>query len=330
MRLRRLGSRYRPGAAPRDLTGWNEKDYHGGNYGIQILDPTTRKARTPTGNYTDGSGYNWNYYKFLADDEVMIGKLGIDATYGAQIEYLVVAGGGGGGSHAGGGGGGFLTGTLAVRAFERLVIKVGAGGTGATASHTPGSSGSDSKLGSITAHGGGGGGGGYPATASGAGGPPFGGGSGGGGNGKYQVSGDPPNSITFGATGVAGQGNRGGHGNSATGNPDDIAGGGGGGANAVGGDASSTGGTPGTGGEGITSSITGVGLVYGSGGGGEVAKTGGVGGAGGTNAGRGFGGSTGNATSGVANYGGGGGGGSSISSQANGGSGVVIFRVRMS
>jgi hypothetical protein len=80
-----------------------------------------------------------------------------------SVEYLVVAGGGGAGNgydNAGGGGGGagmVLTGNIAVTPGSSYTVTVGAGGAGGadTRTNNPGSSGSNSVFGSITALGGG-------------------------------------------------------------------------------------------------------------------------------------------------------------------------------
>ena len=109
--------------------------------------------------------------------------------------------------------------------------------------------------------------------------------------------------------------------------------GGGGGATEAGGDTVKATRTPGKGGEGLKSSITGTSVVYGSGGGGGAGLTearsdlgAGIGAKGGTGAGNG------NATpetdgsSANANQGGGGGGGGCRSNGGDGGSGIVVFR----
>ena len=241
-----------------------------------------------------------------------------------NIEYLIVGGGGSAGisggfsPSGGGGGGGVLTNTTTI-ANANTPIVVGQGGvpvfTGvfSTSSAT---NGGDSSLGGITATGGGAGGsshvvntiGGVAAPIYGAG---LDGGSGGGGaRGAGTTAGGQP---------TAGQGNAGGGGI----NPNS---GGGGGATAAGADAAGS--TPGAGGEGLSSSISGTSQVYGSGGGGAhrsfLTLV-----PGGTNAGNGGlpGGLGGN---GIDGFGGGAGGtgnaGSSIITGANGGSGVVIIR----
>jgi hypothetical protein len=80
-----------------------------------------------------------------------------------RVEYLVVAGGGGAGNgydNAGGGGGGagmVLTGNLVVTPGQSYTVTVGGGGGGGadTRTNNPGSPGSNSVFGSITALGGG-------------------------------------------------------------------------------------------------------------------------------------------------------------------------------
>ena len=241
-----------------------------------------------------------------------------------NVEYLIVAGGGSGGisgpfSPSGGGGGGeVIEGSVNLSDIPYNIV-VGDGGvpvfTGVFGTSNA-TNGGDSSLGGITATGGGAGGsshvvntiGGVAAPIYGAG---LDGGSGGGGaRGAGTTAGGQP---------TAGQGNAGGGGI----NPNS---GGGGGATAAGADAAGS--TPGAGGEGLSSSISGTSQVYGSGGGGAhrsfLTLV-----PGGTNAGNGGlpGGLGGN---GIDGFGGGAGGtgnaGSSIITGANGGSGVVIIR----
>ena len=226
------------------------------------------------------------------------------------VEVLVVAGGGGGGTQRGGGGG--AGGMLASSSFQitpsaTYSVTVGAGG----ASDTNGNS---STFSNITAVGGGKGG--YGISGS----PNCNGGNGGSGGGAAECW--PLASGTTG-TGIGGQGNDGGA-NYVGGEP--YNGGGGGGAGDVGVDNT---GTLANGGDGLTSSITGVATYYAGGGGcGGYGSpgTGGIGGEGG-----GGNGTVGNSVSavgasGTPYTGGGGGGGGNGGAGGPGGSGVVIVR----
>jgi len=243
----------------------------------------------------------------------------IDNPVAYPITYLIVAGGGGGPGYTSGGGGagGLLSNNVTINPGTIYTVTVGAGGAGGVAgnSYLP-TSGANSVFSgtgtTITAIGGGYGGGG-PIARNGAA-----GGSGGGG---------PPNngtSYTFGE-GTAGQGNRGGTG----GGPSRFPGAGGGGAGAVGNNAVDI--SPGNGGIGVQSSITGTATYYaGGGGGGNYCSGGGAssGGLGGGGAGalwNNYGG-----TSGTANTGGGGGGGANSCGDiplpgGSGGSGIIIL-----
>ena len=213
---------------------------------------------------------------------------------GPTATYLVVAGGGGAGNYAGGGGGagGFLTGTSSLTLGVTYTVTVGSGGTHGSSSQ--GSNGNDSiisgtGLTTIDSVGGGGGGGGNGVASNG-----LNGGSGGGAGGTTNGG--------SGGSATTGQGNAGGS--------SVLTVGGGGGAGAVGGNGTLLN-TPGNGGVGLQSSITGTSTYYAGGGGGGSGTyygTGGLGG-GGTNG-----------SNGTANTGGGGGGDS-----GNGGSGVVII-----
>ena len=273
------------------------------------------------------------------------GMITMTATPPPSVEYLVVAGGGsGGGSVAGGGGaGGLLTGTLPIAVFA-YTVTVGAGGT-APVQQTIGNNGSDSGFGPITSTGGGGGASyraasySYITTAASS------GGSGGGGT-SYsdQAVGSP---IT-GASGTTGQGYAGGSATFRYPSGLQPGGGGGGGAGAQGGSYiwNTTGFVAnygGTGGAGLTSSITGISYYYAGGGGGAsyIGGNGGLGGGGGSTGSNGIGsGGTGGTVSGGAggtggtkggdggtNTGGGGGGGwgGTGNGGGGGGSGVVII-----
>jgi hypothetical protein len=208
------------------------------------------------------------------------------------VEYLVVAGGGSTGSYSGGGAGGLLTGLDPVPNGQTLLVTVGGGGAAG------GGNGSNSVFGAVTANGGG-----AASTA-------------GSGNGAF--NGDR------GVQGTFGQGNAGGNSFYA---PTYYIGSGGGGAGTQGLPSVST---PGTGGAGIASDISGTRTAYAGGGSGGQAYSGDyilAGGVGG-------GGANGNSTnsytaqSGAANTGGGAGG-TSFSPGAGagnpaGGSGIVI------
>lgn len=283
-----------------------------------------------------------------------------------DIEYLVVAGGGGGGSRnygGGGGAGGLLSSSLSSQSSgNTLTITVGAGGGGAT--NGQGSDGNDSSLAgtgftTITSVGGGGGGG------STSGGSTLANGRDGGSGGGVRVWSVPTPWIP--GDGTAGQGNDGGHGDTANSNygtSPNVAfvtanylskswGSGGGGAGTVGINCHwmTNQAEPGRGGAGLQSSITGTATYYAGGGGGGQNANNGSGTAGYgpyttangytrlgcTEGGLGGGGAGGKgfytpyytAIAGTANLGGGGGGGSHSngSSGASGGSGVVILRV---
>jgi len=215
-------------------------------------------------------------------------------SYTADV--LVVAGGGAG-DGGGGGAGGYITTTPSFAVGKTYTITVGAGGTG------QGGNGGNSRINGVS----------YDGTAI-------------GGGGGYRVGGSgggawEPNSV--GGAGTSGQGFAGGNAGGAVGNYG--AGGGGGGASQVG--VSGSGTTPGTGGNGLASSITGSSVYYGGGGGGGSpdnryprTTAGGLGG-GGTSY-------YASADAGTPNTGGGGGSAyPPLGIYANGGSGVVILRI---
>ena len=230
-----------------------------------------------------------------------------NSTPGYISTYLVVAGGGGGGTgtggSGGGGAGGLLTGTLSIITGTTYSVTVGLGGAA-------GSNGANSVFATQTAIGGGSGGA--------AGGNGNAGGSGGGGGGNNA-------STNTGGAGTLGQGYYGGNSFLAANN----GAGGGGGASVNGGDGYTTPSVipqvaSGTGGAGVSSSITGSAVTYaGGGGGGQTAAgaTAGAGGAGGGGAGGNAGG-----TAGTDGFGGGGGG-CNTGTAGKGGNGVVILSV---
>jgi hypothetical protein len=241
------------------------------------------------------------------------------------VDVLVVSGGGSGGAGYGGGGGGGAVKYFTDQSISgATAITVGAGGAAVStaAGKEVGKPGESSRFGLLIA-----------TSSSSANGPnSFGGGGGGGGSGGG-AGGNLGTTPLPGGTAVSGMGNNGGNSRGNNVNFSNICGGGGGGAGAVGG----FGGTlnsnrGGTGGVGVSNSITGVAVFYGGGGGGGVTFNGTAGGAGGN--GGGGAGSKGDvtATSATANTGGGGGGfGSSNGGASNnlsgaGGSGIVIVR----
>ncbi len=214
-----------------------------------------------------------------------------------SIEYLVVGGGGGGGgafdtgSGGGGGAGLVLSGTIPVTPSATYNIYVGLGGAGGTADRTvpteiPGSNGENSYFDSIVATGGSGG---YASRTA-----PDG----------VGVGGTIANSGTL----TAGGGGNGGGSAGST-----ASAGGGGGNGSVGGTTTTN--TPGLGGSGITSTISGSSITYGAGGNGGQDNV---------NA---------NGSNGTANSGNGGVGASSVSfdnsTGGNGGSGIVIIKYNL-
>ena len=236
------------------------------------------------------------------------------------VEVLVVAGGGGGGSFGGGGGAGGLIYNSAYQLTNAaaITVTVGAGGAGQATSDTgiPGTNGSNSVFGSLTAIGGGGGGSRYGGAQS----YQANSGSNGGSGGGSSMGDSGP--VAPGGIATAGQGNNGGVGFIGS-----YKHGGGGGAGQVGQNATFT--NAGNGGNGQTFSISGTSTTYAGGGGGGIYVDGGTAGTGGTGGG-GNGNGFGAPGNGVANTGGGGGGGPYTFSYNNpggtGGSGIVIVR----
>ena len=241
----------------------------------------------------------------------------VAAGPGYDIEYLVVAGGASGASNGGGGGaGGLLSGSISsISAGISLTATVGGGGAAQTTYQNQGNDGSDSSLigtgVSYTSNGGGGGGSNNSPTGRD-------GGSGGG-------AGTTPSGTNSGGSGTVGQGNDGGDTNSA-GHP--YVGAGGGGAGQAGVDGAHD--SPGDGGDGKQSGITGT-LTYYAGGGGGTAGTG-VGYTGdGGDGGQGGGGDSlaynDDGLPGTANTGGGGGASGDGRNSGAGGSGIIILRM---
>ncbi len=252
-------------------------------------------------------GQAYDVYEFLGSGQLVVDEPGF-------VDALVVGGGGGGGrgfdtggyGSGGAGAGGHLYVTGSYLAAGSLTVTVGAGGAATTLQGQVGVNGETSRLGSYFATGGGGAGSYYGFAALGVGGA---GGSGGGAGGY----------LASGGAGTSGLGNDGGSCTAITN------GGGGGGSSAVGADGTST--TGGAGGAGTPNSITGSSVSRSGGGGGGATVTGGADSTGGGGAGAG---AAANATSGTANTGGGGGGlGNTGTIAGDGGSGVVIVRVRV-
>jgi hypothetical protein len=299
---------------------------------VAVLVPTFISA---TGGTITTSG-NFKIHSFTGDGCFVISSVGnaLAGPTGSLVDYLVVAGGGGGG-YAGGGGGaggyrttfpspGCNTGSFPI-STTTYPITVGAGGTSAPTSPSPGGSGSNSIFSTITSTGGGGGRGGDSGLAG------ISGGSGGGaayiagagGPGTGGTGNTPPTSPSQGNPGGTGRTGSGG-----SGSGDAYSSGGGGGISAPGGNGTAP--KSGDGGAGSTNLITGSSLTYSGGGGGAaddyriLSGGNGIGGTGGGGAG-------GNSvtpigTAGTDNTGGGGGGGNG--GGAAGGKGIVVIRYK--
>ena len=244
------------------------------------------------------------------------------------MAFLTVAGGGGGGFLGGGAGAGGLRTSFGsssgggssaesniTLAAETYTITIGSGGSGSTqaGANFNGTSGGDSSIAAssittITSVGGGYGGN-HDQT------PPATGGSGGGA--------DSSGVSRAGAAGTANQGFAGGANDPTVGV---YTAGGGGGASAVG--TAGTSSDAGNGGDGLAVSINGSSTTY-AGGGGAGRRSGHGGGAAGTGGG-GAGGQGAVGSAGTANTGGGAGGGGLFYAGGNGGSGIVILRMRTS
>ena len=110
----------------------------------QKVIPWASFSNTPTGSFTDASGYTWSYVSFTASGTLTITQDGL-------LDILCIGGGGGGGSlsngGAGGGAGAMRWGIFQVTA-QSATITIGAGG-GTT------SDGSATSIGSILRSGGG-------------------------------------------------------------------------------------------------------------------------------------------------------------------------------
>ena len=276
-----------------------------------------------------GSGGNISYYgPYTIHTFTSSGTF--TPSFTGDVEVLVVAGGGGGGAnHAGGGGaGGFHEmSSYSVSQGSGITITIGAGGSRSTQFQTmTGYNGGSTSFGSLSVLGGGGGGNrqdGGPANLQ------YGkdGGSGGGSGGQGS---NPAPNLWPGGAAIQGIGNPGG---AAT----YHAGGGGGGAGEAGSPGTTVNGStsttfPGDGGDGLSSTITGLTKYFAGGGGGGGWISGpnvGAGGIGGGGRGK-LTSGTGNEpeVDGVTNTGGGGGGaaGGGLANGGNGGSGIVIIR----
>ena len=249
---------------------------------------------------------------FTSPTAPLTASVSVTTTTYDTVEYLVVAGGGAGGSASnndtggGGGAGGLLTGNVTPSSNTLYTITLGAGGTGAAAG-TNGGNGINSSISgtgiSLTAIGGGGGV--YRNLTASA------GGSGGGAG----------SSGSSGGSGTAGPPRQGYNGGTSSFNGTSGTAGGGGGAGAVGT-------SPGPGGVGISSSISGSATYYAGGGGG--ATSGGTTQAGGTGGGGDGGRPAIAAVVGAVNTGGGAGGvwapNSTPVAGINGGSGTAVIR----
>jgi hypothetical protein len=272
---------------------------------VTVTSSTTLTAITPAGT----AGIR---NVVVSNSDGQSATLSSGFTYMVPVEYLVVGGGGGGGSNiaGGGGAGGFRTDTnYLVSLGDNYTVTVGTGGAGGAGGVSqdgkPGAKGGDSVFDTVISAGGGGGAGNAGAWAVRAG--SAGGSGGGGAHSGAGYAGNTPATTPV-------QGYKGGNGKSFE------APGGGGGAGGAGSNGTSNGGN---GGPGLSSSITGVALMYaGGGGGGDFVSAAGTGGSG-------VGGNGGNSAAGgagTANRGGGGGGGGyNYSAGGAGGSGVVII-----
>lgn len=283
---------------------------------ISVVDPATSTVLTRTDQTWQGatiwtSGLNATTADIQSYEKGFTPSPAEIATP-TTFDYLVVGGGGGGGANSGGGGGagGVIAAFDAIPTVATYTVTIGAGGAGTTGSTDAGSKGSNTVFGSNIAQGGGGGAsrnGGTAATA---------GGSGGGGAGATVAARVP------GAVGTAGQGYAGGNGVVADSGAN-ATGGGGGGAGGPGVPGVS-GGAAGNGGPGYITYMTGTRLAVAGGGGGSITVNGST--ATSTDGG-------GNSTSmaalnGVANSGGGGGARTGNAAAGNGGSGLVIVRIK--
>ena len=243
-----------------------------------------------TGTYTD-TGINYKYLTVNSTTNVIFDRAGF-------VDLLIVGGGGGGHSPfnvngGGSGAGGHFYVTSFYVAAATYAATIGAGGTGSATGNT-------TRFGTVAYIQGG-----APGSSSN---PALSGSSGAGAERTYN-----------GGTGVPGLGNNGGN---SAGN---TSGGGGGGAGAAGAN-SASGTVGGAGGNGTSNSITGTAVTRAGGGGGSGSSSGGTGGTGG--GGNGGSGANSTGTNGTANTGGGAGANGGTGGTTNGGSGLIIVRVR--
>ena len=313
------------GGGGRDATAAVGVGGNGGSGIVQIrYASATAKATGGTiTTYTD-SGTQYQVHTFTSSAGHPITAVGdttnVRGVANFQCDYLIVGGGGGGGGYvgAGGGAGGYRSFTgqsLVVKPNSVVVGTGGAGGTGGHPGSTVGTSGGDSSFNGSTSAGGGGGG-----TYSSVNGVAGGSGGGGGGTGASGGAGNTPSTSPV-------QGYAGGNGGGVN-----CRGGGGGGAGAEGGISST--GRGGTGGVGVSNSITGAAVFYAGGGGGgsdSIVSAGGNGGGG--NGGTESGSPSLAPVQGTDGLGGGGGGARPQTSAgtepgADGGNGVVIIRYK--
>lgn len=281
-----------------------------------------RFLMTPKNVPDDDTG---DYYYEFKDTYL---QYGIEIKKNTKCDILIVGGGGGGGGGIGGGGGAGSVVHLesVILPIGEYTVTVGDGGLGKYRMYPSGkgenSSISSSLFSSIIAEGGGGTTGGHDH------GDGLEGGSGGGAagpQGTLNKGGAVGKSSSLGGFKGTIYGNRGGN-NTTIRTSDTTNATGGGGAGSASLDTNPSSGVPGNGGSGIGINITGTNVYYGGGGGGGGHKNAGNGGLGGG----GNGSSNGNGSPGIANTGGGGGGGAWESPiGGNGGSGIVIIRVKM-
>lgn len=303
----RFGQRFRPGVLVSDLLGEDVAMWAGP--GLLLVDHDTGLPLTWTGTYTNEVG-TWGYLEVTEDFDARVAAHGV-GPWGAKARVLAVpAGGGNGNGGAGAGGGPAKEDEITFDVGEIIRFRPGVGGPGnATGRGTRGGS---TQVGPLFADGGG------EAAALVNNSPSSVAGPGSGGRLHSTTISDPSSSFSYG-----GQNSNGFYGGkSAPANGEGC--GGGAGAGEDGGDAVTN--TPGDGGDGFESDITGVSVKYGPGGGGARGGTGAGGAGGATGGGQGYG-STTAAGHGTAGTGGGAGGQRDGSSARNGGSGKGIIAV---
>lgn len=306
-----------------DLTTGGATKVLSAEQGVTLEDTKVGKNITATGGtITTVNGNKIHTFLSSSNFDITAGK--------GMVEYLIIAGGGGGGGGLSGAGQGAGAGAGAggvIHGFRYIgtgtyTVTIGNGGAGG-AINSDGSKGSNSVFDNLTAEGGGYGASAITTIRS--------GGTGGSGGGSSGGAGTLGDAIIDGASGIEGQGNKGG-GYFGVG----YRGGGGGGGSLMIGWGSGrdvgrlknlmTGNGGGHGGDGIISDISGSLLRYaGGGGGGTNSSFPGKGGLGGGGQGSSES-PVQSATAGTANTGGGGGAGRSNEAGGAGGSGIVILR----